>query len=280
MQEQHEQLSNANGQSSLPTRFTNPNSIDNWRHTRMLEAVTPFIKSNPSYNWLTVGDGNYGSDAAYLESLGATVIASSLNTEKLKKSYDLGYIKRYQKENAEYISLKDNEVDYCLCKESYHHFPRPTIALYEMLRVSCQAVVLIEPLDNIRIFDALKKCVKKLIRGDKYFEFEPSGNYIYKPSFNEIYKLSSAIFLEVIAIKKMNDFYHPKFGSHSKDKISFPLFITNIGILIQNILCKFNLLGYGIGIFVVFKNTPSDELINNLKKNNFKIIYLPKNPYL
>lgn len=41
--------------------------------------------------------------------------------------------------------LQDDAFDYVLCKDSYHHMPRPMIALYQMLRVARRAVVLIEP---------------------------------------------------------------------------------------------------------------------------------------
>lgn len=48
-------------------------------------------------------------------------------------------------ENAEKLSSPNETLDFVLCKESYHHFTRPMLALYEMLRVATKAVVLIEP---------------------------------------------------------------------------------------------------------------------------------------
>ena len=63
--------------------------------------------------------------------IAATDIAEVL----LKEAKEEGYIKAYSKENAESLSFADNEFDFVFCKESYHHFPRPMIALYEILRV-------------------------------------------------------------------------------------------------------------------------------------------------
>ena len=280
LQENYALNKSTEDEQSLPTRFTNPDSIDNWRHTRMLETINLFVRYSPSSSWLTVGDGNYGSDGSYLQSLGVDVMATSLTVDNLKKGYELGFIKKYQMQNAEKISLEDQSVDFTLCKESYHHFPRPPIALYEMLRVSKEAVILIEPLDNPKILDCLKTMLKKILRGDKVFDFEPSGNYIYKPSVNEISKLSSALFLNTVAIKRFNDFYHPKFSRSSSKIISLDLLITKLGIFIQNILSSLNLLGYGLGVFVIFKGIPSDCLTDELKKNGYKIIKLPKNPFI
>lgn len=58
-----------------------------------------------------------------------------------------GLITKYALENAERLSFADQSFDYVFCKESFHHFPRPYQALYEMLRVAREAVLLIEPND-------------------------------------------------------------------------------------------------------------------------------------
>ena len=132
----------------LPSRFAAPGSVDNWRHDRMLSCVKPLVRMLPAARWLTVGDGSYGADAAYLQSCGVEVVASSLNADSLKIAAQRGYIRKYQQENAERLSLGDEEVDFVLCKLAFHHFPRPPIALYEMLRVARRGLVLIEPLEG------------------------------------------------------------------------------------------------------------------------------------
>jgi SAM-dependent methyltransferase len=152
-------------QMEMPSRYSQPESIDNWRHTRMLDLTKPIWRAFPASTWMTIGDGRYGSDAAYLRSQGVDVLATSLTDDKLKYAHERGYIGAFQAENAEQLSLPDNSIDFVLCKESYHHFPRPPIALYEMLRVARLAVVLIEPLDNPRLLDGMKKLAKLTLRG-------------------------------------------------------------------------------------------------------------------
>lgn len=65
-----------------------------------------------------------------------------------KKGKEIGYIYNYSKENLESLSFNNESFDFVLCKESFHHLPRPYIGLYEMLRVSKIGVVLLEPYDR------------------------------------------------------------------------------------------------------------------------------------
>ncbi len=264
----------------LPSRYTSPNSIDNWRHSRMLDLTDALVKAVPDARWITVGDGRYGSDAAYLTQKNIDVIATSLTSEKLKIAYENGYIKKYQAENAENLSLADGSVDFVLCKESYHHFPRPPIALYEMLRVARIGAVLIEPLDNPKLLDFAKVMLKKLIRGDKQLQFEPSGNFLYRLDIRELGKLMTAMGNEVMAFKGINDFYHPRFGMHDAKTHNIGSFVTKLGVGVQNILVRMGLLGYGLGAAVVFNGRPPASILELLKCAGFNIIELPKNPFL
>ncbi len=57
-------------QSELfPSAYTNSQSIDAWRHRRMQEIILPLIKFYPQSTWMTVGDGNFGSDAFFLRDM-------------------------------------------------------------------------------------------------------------------------------------------------------------------------------------------------------------------
>lgn len=169
--------------------------------------------------------------------------------------------------------------DFVLCKESYHHFPRPPIALYEMLRVARRGVVLIEPIDNPRLLDGIKKTIKRVIRGDREYQFEPSGNFLYRISIREIEKLHMAMGGEVIAFKGFNDFYLPALSGYSTTGANIGFWLTKFGIFIQNFLAKLGLMGWGLGCVVVFKRRPDDTLIEVLKDHGFRVIDLPKNPY-
>lgn len=264
---------------SMPSRYTKPDSIDNWRHTRMLSMTRSLISAMPQSSWMTVGDGRYGSDAAYLEAQGVNVLATSLTDELLHVAHGAGFISKYQSENAERLSLAENSVDFVLCKESYHHFPRPPIALYEMLRVAKEGVVLIEPIDNAKPLDYLKTLVKKVIRGDHEMNFEPSGNFIYKPSVAEMGKLMTAVGGRYIAVKEFNDFFHPKFGNYEAKSINIGSIITKFGVIVQNILAKLGLLGYGLGSIIIFKGVPSDAILKSIHTDSYSLIELPVNPY-
>lgn len=267
-------------QMELPSRYTRPESVDNWRHTRMLDLTKPLQQALPAGKWMTVGDGRYGSDAAYLHSKGAQVIATSLTDERLRYANEQGHIPAYQAENAEHISLSNDAVDFVLCKEAYHHFPRPPIALYEMLRVARVAVALIEPLDNPRLLDGFKSLIKRVIRGDREQQFEPSGNFLYRLNIRELGKLLTAMGGETLAVKGINDFYHGRLGHYPAHGLNLGAMLTRLGVAVQNILSRIGLLGYGLGCVVVFKGQADAGLCNALKAGGFQIVELPRNPYV
>jgi SAM-dependent methyltransferase len=246
----------------------------------MLDLTKPFWQTFAGSEWLTVGDGRYGSDAAYLHSNGVKVTASSLTADKLRYAHTEGFIPEFRAENAEALSLKDNSVDFVLCKEAYHHFPRPPIALYEILRVSRIGVVLIEPLDNPKFLDGLKRLLKRVIRGDTEMQFEKSGNFLYRLNIRELEKLMTAMGGGKISFTGINDFYHPQLGDYDATRINRGSIVTRLGVFAQDVLCKMGLLGYGLGCVVVFKSELSAQNQLSLEGTGFKFIELPKNPYL
>ncbi len=280
IEQSYQRQAESEQQMQLPTRYTQPDSIDNWRHTRMLDLTRSIWQSFPESKWITVGDGRYGSDAAYLHSQGVDVIATSLTDDRLKYAHEQGYIPAFQSENAEHISLQDNAVDFVLCKEAYHHFPRPPIALYEMLRVARIAVVLIEPLDNPKLLDGMKRLLKRVIRGDQEMQFEPSGNFLYRLNIRELGKLMTAMGGEHMAFRGINDFFHAQLGSHDAQGFNIGSVVTRLGILAQNILVRLGMLGYGLGCVVVFNRSVGAECIASLQRAGFECIELPKNPYI
>ncbi len=265
----------------LPHCYANPDSIDAWRHNRMRNMILELIRLYPKSKWLTIGDGNHASDAYYLEQQGLDVTASSISTETLSIAHQLGYIQKFKAINAERIDEADNSYDFVYCKEAYHHFPRPPVALYEMLRVANEGIVLIEPHESgFRIFSSVKMMIKLIFRGDNSFDFEPTGNYIFRVNLKEIKKMMTSLNLRLIAYKKFNDFYHPKLTSKSIKGISIAKFIFLSGIFMQNILCKIGLLDYGLVLLIIFKEEIEKDRLKHLKKNGFRISSLPINPYI
>ena len=54
--------------SKIAKSWLNEQSLDYWRHNRMLKLIRPLIEKNEK--WLTIGDGRYGSEAAWLKKMG------------------------------------------------------------------------------------------------------------------------------------------------------------------------------------------------------------------
>ena len=267
--------------SSLPSRYVRPHSIDAWRHRRMLESTLPLMKEFPDSHWLTIGDGKFGSDAAFLQSHGVDVVATSISSYTLEAAYSRGYIKKYAVENAEDIHLTDASIDFVLCKESLHHFPRPPVAFYEMLRVARKGIVLIEPIEGgARPLDLLKTSVKRLLRDGASDQFETSGNFIYRISIREATKMHLALGYRCLAWKGINDFWYPPFSSEAYDKLSPAMVGTRAGIAAQNLLARAGLLQYGLAALICFKEAPTSSLRAALRRDGFAVVDLPQNPYL
>ena len=265
----------------LPSCYAAPDSIDAWRHQRMQDTVLPLLQAYSGSTWLTLGDGTYGSDAHYLLRHGADATASSLTDATLKIARERGYINNYRVENAEALTVKDDSFDFVMCKESYHHFPRPPIAFYEMWRVARKAIVLIEPVeDRPRILDSFKWFVKKLLRGDSTDQFEPTGNFLYRVSTREIEKMAAALYGKYVATKRYNDFYYAKASADKYGSASIGNCITQLGLLIQNVLCRMRLLNFGLVTVLIFKHDIDPMLQTSLRQHGFVLSQLPKNPYL
>jgi|ERR1035437_4638320 ubiquinone/menaquinone biosynthesis C-methylase UbiE len=260
--------------------YYEPDNIDNWRHERMRNIILPLIEFFPNSSWITIGDGSYGSDAYFLQNKGLDVLATSISDETLSEAHKLGFIKKYKAINSERITECDRSFDFVFCKEAYHHFPRPPIALYEMIRVARNAVILIEPQENReKLLDFFKKTIKTTLRKKINPHYENTGNYIFRVNIKEITKMVVALDFEYIAYKKFNDFFISKFSSKSTKGINWAKLVTALGIFVQNIFCKISLLNFGLATVVIFKNDVNPDLIKKLYKNGYTVIKLPRNPY-
>jgi SAM-dependent methyltransferase len=274
-QSQHE----AHEMLEIPAIIAAESTVGAWRHRRLLEAVLGFAKPFPDALWLTVGDGRYGSDAAFLKRHGIRAIASSITDATLRQAKAAGYIEEYRVENAEHLSFADESVGFVLCKESYHHFPRPPVALYEMLRVAKHAVILIEPMDESRrILDAAKAMAKRLI-GRETMVFEPSGNFLYRLNPRELGKLLCAINQPGFALRRMNDCYMPRFEKANAFG-TWGGWLSRQMVNAQDLCCRLGLLSWGIGVFVIFKSDPVPAMLSAADGGGFSVVRLPDNPYI
>ncbi len=281
-------------------------TADYWRHKRKYENLTPIIKNDKQAKWLTLGDGRFGSDARYLEENGADVLASDLNIEILQKANESGYITKFAKVNAEKLQFEENSFDYILCKESYHHFPRPMVALAEMCRVAKKAVVLIEPQDQdiftrtrIKKFpakDLLWRSVVNFLRvkvlgkspiavvgeieREDFFPcYEEMGNYVYEVSKPEILKVCYGQNFEAVAFKDLNDHYIDggEVELANNDSAIFRELKSEIEKMDKR--CEAGIQNYNYIVVVIFKTLPDDKILQDLVKHGFEYKKLTKNPH-
>lgn len=229
-------------------------------------------------NWLTIGDST-GIDAAYIKRKGGMATATDLSTKTLEQIFLQGHIDAYESQNVENISYSDNSFDYVCCKEAYHHFPRPPIGFYEMLRVSQKAVVIIEPVDiNLSfppvmfIRNILDRFSTKLLRKiwKNQYSYEVVGNFVYKVSFREFEKMAVALDLPCIAYAGFNTVMSARWESHAKQ---------NLKRSFINFLCKWSLIPYHHISIIVFKEKPSESTKEKMRGLGYKVYDLPKNPY-
>ena len=109
--------------SKIADSWLDINSLDYWRHDRMLNLIKPFIEKDEA--WLTIGDGRYGSESSWLKIKGINCHASDMHTSLLKIAYEKSLIDSFSKQNAEKLEFDDDTFDYVLIKETLHHLPRP-----------------------------------------------------------------------------------------------------------------------------------------------------------
>ena len=261
-------------------------TINAWMHRRLYSRLDAIACKDSK--WLTVGDGN-GADAAYLQQKGCDVIASDISGDMLKIAKQEGLIQKYSVENAENISFSDNSFDYVLCKESFHHFPRPWIAFYEMLRVASKGIVLLEPHDPgikmpllvaaCNIIDRINPILMQKIWKNRY-SYETVGNFVFKISEREIEKAAIGTGMPAVAFNGFNDHYI-KGVENAIAQRGEPLFARiKQHLWLKNILTGLHLMPYGVMCAMVFKQKPENKLIGILKSQKFRFVEFPPNPYL
>lgn len=265
-------------------------TVDYWRHERMLKFVDPIITTYPNATWLTIGDGRYGSDANYLKRKGAlNVHASSISTHTLDYSHKQGHIDAYSAQNVESLSFDDKSFDYILCKEAFHHFPRPYQGLYEMRRVAKKGIILIEPKDPY-VFDHVvthaSRCIKDVIKKglrkqiDKNC-FEKSGNYKYMVSERELEKYATASEATSLICYNLNDAFIDGVQSEKAVKSSKLFKKIKYSILYKNIACKLKINDYALLCTLINLESDTAELESAFKAfdRKIKVVNLEKNPY-
>ena len=269
---------------SIPSIMGAPETIDSWRHERMFDTVRSLIVARPDAAWLTIGDG--GADAWMLRALGAkTVTASCISDVVLRRLAAMGYLAGIQISsiNAESIDLPDRSVDFVFCKEAFHHFPRPPLAFYEFLRVSRIGFVMVEPLEPAasRPLDILRSTAKRVLRRRRamFEQFEPVGNYIYRLSEREVFRMLTAIQVSWFALKPFSDFYIEWLSERSRNEF-LPRLLFRLGLGMQNQMARFGLMNHGLCTMFVPACSDVTDIKNTLALGGFLISLTPRNPYL
>jgi ubiquinone/menaquinone biosynthesis C-methylase UbiE len=234
----------------------------------------PVLNSNDS--WFTVGDC-YGTDAIWLSSYCKEVTATDIQKDLIELAQQEGYIKSFSGQNAEKMTFEDDSFDFAYCRETFHHFPRPYIAVYEMLRCAKKGVIIDEPADPYirmpffmficNILDTKKNPKRSAKLWRNRFSFEEAGNYVYKTSQREFEKIAMGMGLPAIAFYKYN------FGEKGSS-------IEKIKHFFINILCVLGIIPYKRLATILFKELPNNDTKKALRKQGYCYYELPKNPYL
>jgi ubiquinone/menaquinone biosynthesis C-methylase UbiE len=263
-------------------------TVDYWRHLRMYRLLDPLLQADPGARWLTVGDGRYGKDAKYLQDHGADALATDISDVLLKESFEAGAIAAYSQQNAEHLSLPDASFDYAFCKESYHHFPRPALALYEMLRVARKAVVLVEPNDRhagdsalLLLSGRLRALIKRVLgMKPSRHGFEDSGNYVFTISRRDIEKVALGLDYRAVAFRGLNDAFLPGAELERYDARGPVQRSLRRRIFWVDLLCRVGLMEHGLLSAIIFKARPEPAMAEALRAAGYEIVSLPENPYL
>ncbi|RYE55706.1 MAG: class I SAM-dependent methyltransferase, partial [Sphingobacteriales bacterium] len=235
-----------------------------------------------------VGDA-YGFDAEYIISKGARAVATDLNSDFLAVAKQQGIIRDYAAENAERLSFAGGQFDYVLCKESYHHFPRPYAAMYEMIRVARKGVVIIEPQDPVSKMPALLFITNMLASRASLlnkawknrFSYEPVGNFVYKVSEREFEKFAAGLNLPMVAFKRINpNFYSAKTEAMLASARDTRFLWIKIKKEIMDLLVKLKVLPGQVLATIVFKEAPDTATLKKLMIDGYKVVQIPRNPYL
>jgi ubiquinone/menaquinone biosynthesis C-methylase UbiE len=268
-------LETSNNQVYVDALFDENNPI-HYYNNLFFKLIAPIASAKEQ--WLTVGDCT-GIDAAFLKKQGVKATATDLNDRILSGIKAQGYIDNFDVQNVEKLTYSDDSFDFVCCKEAYHHFPRPAIGFYEMLRVSKKGLILLEPNDlNIdfapllfvrNLLDRFNTQLLRKIWKNQY-SYETVGNFVFKISVREIEKMTAALDLPCIAHKGFNSMPSLRWKSPTRQQF---------GKAIYDGFCKIGLLPYQHLSCVVFKQKPDEKIIAALQKEGYKINMLPKNPY-
>jgi 2-polyprenyl-3-methyl-5-hydroxy-6-metoxy-1,4-benzoquinol methylase len=276
-------------------------SASAWLHERMFEMIRPYAVALRDGRWLTIGDSRYCLDSVLLRRLFdlENVLPSDVSSAGPEEAKAMGLIDEYAVENVESLSFEADDFDVVFCKETYHHLPRPSVGLYEMLRVARQSVILIEP--QAYMLSSLKrgwgatitaKLASKLKRGRftaleateitlPEASYEQSGNYVYRLSYPEVEQIVRGLGLPGFAWKGFCSCYIKGVEFARADEKD-PVF-RKIKSRIDRAEEAFRLDGapvysYPKAVAVLFKRLPSESVLDDMRSAGFEVQTDTTNP--
>jgi ubiquinone/menaquinone biosynthesis C-methylase UbiE len=267
-------------------------TVDYWRHFRMIEPLTGLLKQYKNSDCVTIGDGRFGLDSVKLKKIEPSlcILPTDIVPHLLQEAKKLKIIPDFRVENAEHLSFANEQFDFTFCIESYHHFVRPYIALYEMIRISRKGIILIEPNDAFskqiprQFIESCKSTLHKFTSQKKMHpdqqHFEESGNYVFTVSKREVEKIAISLQLPAVAFYYFNDYYEKGVEFEKQSSRSRLFRKVRRKINWSNLKCRIGLSCYSGIIAVIFKEKPTEEVINDLQNTGFDVVQLPANPYL
>lgn len=276
----------------ISSSWFDESTADYWRHARAYECAE-CLNRHTDASWLTVGDGRWGLDSIRIRKRGfASALPTDISGALLEASKQRGYIAEYSVENAERLRFKDQQFDYVFCKESFHHFPRPYMALYEMLRVAKRAVFLIEPNDTYSVMPASSRLLQAMfklilrrrlgVQGVAFNQpsWEESGNFVYAFSRREAEKVAYGVNLPQLAFKGLNDHYVKGCEFEPADQERSAVFRELVSTIQEkDRLCREGLADHNmimIGFFIFPMDVEDKETFT---RRGWEIIDLPRNPH-
>ena len=260
-----------------------PDTVDACHHRRLHARLDPLLTACPAASWLTVGDGRYASEARYIRGRGGRVLATDIAPTLLAQAAREGVIDVWARQNAEALTFPDDAFDMVCCKESFHHFPRPMLALYEMLRVARRAVILIEPSDRMTTATGLQllfvRASRRLRRLSPGGHWESSGNYVYTLSAPELRKAALALDLSALATMAFNSCHLPGI-EYAQARPGDPLFARyKRRLMLYDLLNRVGLMAPNTLAAVLFKVPPHGALGQALTAAGYRVERLARNPY-
>lgn len=243
--------------------WLNNDNLDYWGNTLPWGSLKKTFSNLGKKRILTIGDGKGGKDAVFFQELGHKVVASDIATDVLEEAKKRGIIKEFLQIDAENMALEESSFDIVVTKETLHHLPRPYLALYEMLRIAKEGVVLIEPKQNENIKSSDHPPSKA---------YEKSGNYIFRFSIYELINIARAYGAKNIAYHFSSIIHVPNAGDIKGEELEQAI-EKHTKILEEQDAAK-GLSQRGLINFLIWKEKMSDELAATLKRDGYKVVDL------